>query len=115
MGFHQLTLSDKRTPEMLALNVIVDSTYVKLSCTNTYFSKYVIKSVFSYYCSIFAYARLLRLAQKSSGTLTEAEIAFADFVDGSSSCPNHSATCMRGTLPSSRFSLTSSDARTLAG
>lgn len=85
MGLHQLTISDRLKPGMLGLNGITDSTYIKLSCLNTYFLKHVPKSVFSYYCCVFAYARLLRLSQNGGDTLSEAEIAFVDFVDGSSS------------------------------
>lgn len=84
MGFHQLTISDRISPEMLGLNGLIDSMYVKLKSTNTYLSKHVTKSVFSYYCCVFAYARLLRLAQNSGDTLSAAEIAFVDFIDGSS-------------------------------
>lgn len=84
MGFHQLTISDMVSPEMLGLNGLIDSMYVKLNSTNTYFSKHVTKSVFSYYCCVFAYAHLLRLAQHSGDTLTMAELSFVDFIDGSS-------------------------------
>lgn len=84
MGFHQLTISDMVCPEMLGLNGLIDSMYVKLNSTNTYFSKHVTKSVFSYYCCVFAYAHLLRLAQHSGDTLTMAELSFVDFIDGSS-------------------------------
>ncbi|KAL1466475.1 hypothetical protein MTO96_042708 [Rhipicephalus appendiculatus] len=69
---------------MTRLNGIINSAYVKLSSSNSYFSKHVAKSVFSYYCCVFAYARLLRLAQYSGNPLTAAKIAFVDFIDGSS-------------------------------
>lgn len=83
LGFHQLTVSNAISPEMLGLNGLIDSVYLKLTATGTYFSKHVPKSVFSYYCCVFSYARLLRLAHDSGTPLTNDEQSFVDFVDGS--------------------------------
>lgn len=84
MGFHQLTISDTISPEMAGLNGLVDVIYTQLAATNTYFSRHIAKSVFSYYCCVYAYARLLRLAQLNGLTLTHDEVEFVHFIEGSS-------------------------------
>lgn len=83
MAFHQLTLPDYISPEMTGINTLIDTMYMRLSATNT-FSINVTKSVFSYYCCVFGYARLLKLSQISGSPLTHNETAFVDFLDGSS-------------------------------
>lgn len=83
LSFHQLTISDKLTPEMLGLNGLIDAQFVKLSSTNSYFSRHVTKSVFSYYCCVVGYSRLLHLARGVGTPLTADEISFVDYINGS--------------------------------
>lgn len=64
--------------------MLVDVKYTCLTAANTYFSRQVPKNVFSNYCCIFAYARLLHLAQLSGIVLTHDEVKFTNLIDGSS-------------------------------
>lgn len=59
MGSNQLTVSNYVSPGMVGLNGLADVMCTHLARTNTYFSRYIAKSVFSYYCCAIAYARLL--------------------------------------------------------
>lgn len=83
VSLYQLTLSDRITSEMLGLLGVIDAVHVKLSSTNTYFSKHVTRSVFSYYFCALAYARVLRLTQLHGGALRVDEISFVEFIDAS--------------------------------